>query len=139
LGKRQRSDDTAALDSPFALATFGLAEGATMRRYFNTKNSGPLGIRIPVWLFALNVPLVCLLIRHHPRSEPRAAKAEGPEVRTETRRFHFFHTRRDAARTEVVVAQEDSAEDQASQFDFAKAEEVIQDRRTWRDKPVSPW
>jgi hypothetical protein len=81
------------------------------------------------------VPLACLLTRIHPHGEPRVAKAEVAEVRTETRRFHSFTKRRDAARTEVVGAHEDSAEDHTSQFDFAKVEELIQDRRTWRDEP----
>jgi len=107
-----------------------------MRRHFNTKNNGPLGVRIPVWLFALGVPLMCLLIRIHPTHEPRAAKAESVEVRTETRRFHFFYQRRDAARRDFVAAQEDSVEDQSDEFDYAKVEELIQDRSTWRDAPT---
>jgi hypothetical protein len=126
----------AALDSRFALATFGLARGVTMRKHFKRKNNGPLGVRIPVWLFAFGVPLVCILTRIHPHSDPSVAKAEVAEVRTEIRRFHSFAKRRDAARTEVVFSQEDSTEVQASQFDFAGVQELIEDRRTWQEKPT---
>ncbi len=106
-----------------------------MRRHFNWKNNSPFGVRIPVWLFAFGVPLMCLSIRIHPSRESR--RAEHAEIRTETRRSYFFYQRREAARTAVIVAQEDSAEDQSDEFDYAKVKELIQDRSTWRDEPTS--
>ena len=97
---------------------------------------GPLGVRFSIWFSVSGMTLVCLLlsVRH---SEPPHAETASTEVSVQKSRYYWLsHRARRTAQAEVNGGQTNSVENDAGQIDFAKVQQLIQDRGTWRDEPT---